>query len=199
MPFRIVDGVVSPFRLEVARRIAAIKTAAGLPAGAPLPAADRARVRTEVAREFFLSEHGREPIDARELAGQIAKDSRPRTQTVAGYDLTFSPVKSVSTLWAVADPAVAAVIERAHQAAVKDALAFIEKHALFTRTGPQGIRQVNVRGLVATAFTHRDSRAGDPDLHTHVAVANKVQTLDGRWLSIDGRVLFKANVAASET
>ncbi len=199
VPFKIVDGVVSPFRLEVARRIAAINTAAGLPAGAPLPAADRARVRTEVAREFFLAEHGREPMDARELAGQIAKDSRPRTQTVAGYDLTFSPVKSVSTLWAVADPAVAAVIERAHQAAVKDALAFIEKHALFTRTGPQGIRQVNVRGLVATAFTHRDSRAGDPDLHTHVAVANKVQTLDGRWLSIDGRVLFKANVAASET
>ena len=116
-----------------------------------------------------------------------------------GYDLTFSPVKSVSTLWAVADPEVAAVIEQAHQAAVQDALAFIEKHALFTRTGPQGIRQVNVRGLVAAAFTHRDSRAGDPDLHTHVAVANKVQTLDGRWLSIDGRVLFKANVAASET
>jgi conjugative relaxase-like TrwC/TraI family protein len=156
-------------------------------------------VRTEVAREFFLAEHGREPVDARELAGQIAKDSRPRTQTVAGYDLTFSPVKSVSSLWAVAEPAVAAVIERAHEAGVKDALAFIEKHALFTRTGSQGIRQVNVRGLVATAFTHRDSRAGDPDLHTHVAVANKVQTLDGRWLSIDGRVLFKANVAASET
>ncbi len=108
-------------------------------------------------------------------------------------------MKSVSTLWAVAEPAVAAVIERAHQAAVHDALRFIEEHALFTRTGPQGIRQVNVRGLVAAAFTHRDSRAGDPDLHTHVAVANKVQTLDGRWLSIDGRVLFKANVAASET
>ena len=199
VPFKIVDGEVSPFQREVARRFAAINSAAGLPADAPLPAADRARVRTEVAREFFLSEHGREPMDARELAGQIAKDSRPRTQAVAGYDLTFSPVKSVSTLWAVADPAVAAVIEQAHRAAVKDALAFIEKHALFTRTGPQGIRQVNVRGLVATAFAHRDSRAGDPDLHTHVAVANKVQTLDGRWLSIDGRVLFKANVAASET
>jgi conjugative relaxase-like TrwC/TraI family protein len=152
-----------------------------------------------VAREFFLAEHGREPIDARELAGQIAMDSRPRTQTVAGYDLTFSPVKSVSTLWALADPAAAGAIEDAHRAAVKDALTFIENHALFTRTGPQGIRQVNVRGLVAAAFTHRDSRAGDPDLHTHVAVANKVQTLDGRWLSIDGRVLFKAHVAASET
>src|SRR4029453_7706380 len=198
-PFKIVDGVPSPFRIEVARRFAAMQTAAGLPADAPLPAADRARERTQVAREFFLAEHGREPIDARELAGQIAKDSRPRTQTVAGYDLTFSPVKSVSTLWAVAEPAVAAVIEQAHEAAIKDALTFIEQHALFTRTGPQGIRQVNVRGLVAAAFPHRDSRACDPDLHTHVAGANKGQTLDGRWLSIDGRVLFKANVAASET
>jgi hypothetical protein len=90
VPFRIVDGVVSPFRLEVARRIAAINGAAGLPADARLAAADRARVRTEVAREFYLAEHGRQPIDARELVGQIAKDSRPRTQTVAGYDLTFS-------------------------------------------------------------------------------------------------------------
>ena len=198
-PFKILDGDVSPFRVEVARRIAAVNAAAGLPGDWPVPAADRARVRTEVAREFFAAEHGREPIDARELAGQITKDSRPRTQTIAGYDLTFSPVKSVSTLWAVADPGIAAVIERAHQAAVRDALRFIEEHALFTRTGAQGIRQVNVRGLVAAAFTHRDSRAGDPDLHTHVAVANKVQTLDGRWLSIDGRVLFKAKVAASET
>ena len=199
VPFKIVDNDLIPFRVEVAKRISGLNAAIGWPADASIAAADRARVRTQVAREFFVAEHGREPLDARELAGQIAKDSRPRTQTVAGYDLTFSPVKSVSTLWAVADPAVAAVIERAHQAAVKDALAFIERHALFTRTGPQGIRQVNVQGLVATAFTHRDSRAGDPDLHTHVAVANKVQTLDRRWLSIDGRVLFKANVAASET
>jgi conjugative relaxase-like TrwC/TraI family protein len=198
-PFKIVDHDLIPFRVEVAKRIAALNTAIGLPPDASIAAADRARVRTQVAREFFVAEHGREPVNARGLAGQIAKDSRPRTQTVAGYDLTFSPVKSVSTLWAVAEPAVAAAIERAHQAAVQDALTFIEKHALFTRTGPQGIRQINVRGIVATAFTHRDSRAGDPDLHTHVAVANKVQTLDGRWLSIDGRVLFRANVAASET
>jgi hypothetical protein len=47
-PFKIFDGDVSPFRLEVARRYAAIQMAAGLPAGAPLLAADRARVRTEV-------------------------------------------------------------------------------------------------------------------------------------------------------
>src|SRR5215208_4995517 len=197
-PFKIIDDA-TPFRVEVAKRIATLNAAIGEPVDASVAAADRARIRTQVAQEFFVAEHGRAPVDARELAGQIAKSSRPRAQTVAGYDLTFSPVKSVSTLWAVADPGVAAVIERAHHDAVKDALTFIEEHALFTRTGSQGIRQVNVRGLVAAAFTHRDSRAGDPDLHTHVAVANKVQTLDGRWLSIEGRVLFKAKVAASET
>jgi conjugative relaxase-like TrwC/TraI family protein len=197
-PFRVVDEATR-FRVEVAKRIAELNALIGAPADAEVAASSRARIRTEVAREFFRVEHGREAADARELAAQIAKDSRPRSQTVAGYDLTFSPVKSVSTLWAVADQSTAAAIEKAHLAAVADALRFIEEQALFTRTGPQGIRQVNVHGLVAAAFSHRDSRAGDPDLHTHVAVANKVQTLDGRWLSIDGRVLFKAKVAASET
>jgi conjugative relaxase-like TrwC/TraI family protein len=198
-PFKIYQPDVSPFRLEVAKRIAAWNQAAGLPGDWAVPVVDRARIRTEVAREFFTAEHGRPPADPRELAATIAKHSRPRTQAVAGYDLTFSPVKSVSALWALADLATAAAIERAHRAAVGNALRFIERHALYTRTGTNGVRQVDVRGMVAAAFTHRDSRAGDPDLHTHVAVANKVQTLDGRWLSIDGRLLFKATVAASET
>jgi DNA primase catalytic core len=198
-PFKIYQPDVSPFRVEVAKRIAALNEAAGLPGDWAVPIADRARIRTEVAREFFVAEHRRPPEGARELAATIAKHSRPRTQAVAGYDLTFSPVKSVSALWAVADPSTAAAIERAHRAAVADALRFIEQHALYTRCGTNGVRQVEVRGMVAAAFTHRDSRAGDPDLHTHVAVANKVQTRDGRWLSIDGRILFKATVAASET
>ncbi|GAA3519159.1 MobF family relaxase [Nocardioides daeguensis] len=198
-PYKVYENDISPFRIEVAKRIAALNEAAGLPGDWPVPAADRAKVRTEVAAEFFRAEHGREPADARELAATIAKHSRPKTNAVAGYDLTFSPVKSVSVLWAISDPKTAAVIERSHQAAIKDALDFIESKALFTRRGTNGVRQVDVRGLVATAFTHRDSRAGDPDLHTHVAVANKVQTLDGKWLAIDGRPLHKAVVSASET
>src|SRR5215218_3372390 len=198
-PFRIYNSDIPRFRVEVAKRIAELNQAAGLPGDWPVPRSERARVRTEVARELFAAEHGRPPQDARELAAAIAKHSRPQTTAVAGYDLTFSPVKSVSTLWALAEPAVAAQIEKAHRAAVADALSFIEQYALFSRTGANGIRQVDVQGLVAAAFTHRDTRAGDPDLHTHVAVANKVQTLDGRWLSIDGRILFKATVAASET
>lgn len=112
-PFKVYAPDVSPFRREVARRIAEVNQAAGLPSDWPVAAAERARVRTEVGVEFFRAEHGRDPGDARELAGGIAKHSRPRTQAVAGYDLTFSPVKSVSVLWALADPQVAATVEQA--------------------------------------------------------------------------------------
>jgi len=119
---------------------------------------------------------------------------------VAGFDLTFSPPKSVSTLWAVANRGTAARIETAHREAVKVALRFVEQSLLFTREGTNGARQVDVEGLVGAAFTHRDTRAGDPDLHTHVAVANKVKAVEsGKWLAIDGRVLYKGIVAASET
>lgn len=164
----------------------------------PTPA-ERATARSTAAREFFVAENGREPASARELSTALARYSRPRQTAVAGFDLTFSPVKSISALWAIVPPEIAAKIEQAHQAAVADALAFVEQHALFTREGKDGARQVETRGFIAAAFTHRDSRAGDPDLHTHVAVANKVQTKQGKWLSIYGRVLHQHVVAASET
>ena len=121
-----------------------------------------------------------------------------RPGSVAGFDLTFSPAKSISALWAVAPPEVAQRIRQAHNAAVLDALAFLESHAIFTREGTGGARQVETRGLIAAAFPHRDSRAGDPDLHTHVAVANKVQSRQGKWLSIYGTVLHQHVVATSE-
>src|SRR5699024_8679249 len=58
--------------------------------------------------------------------------------------------------------------------------------------------QVDARGLMAAAFDHADSRTGDPNLHTHVAVSNKVQGTDGRWRALDARVLHALGVAASE-
>ncbi|WP_156769558.1 MobF family relaxase, partial [Nocardia sp. 852002-20019_SCH5090214] len=65
--------------------------------------------------------------------------------------------------------------------------------------GRHSVRQVDVEGLVGTAFTHRDSRAGDPDLHTHLVIANKVRRIqDGQWGSLDGRMIYAHNVPASE-
>jgi hypothetical protein len=102
-------------------------------------------------------------------------------------------------LWAIADLPVAAQIEQTHQAAVAAAFAVRggagALHPGWYGRGTPGQRH----RLVAAAFTHPRLPRGDPDLHTHVAVANKVQTLGGRWLSIDGRILHAAKVAASET
>lgn len=197
-PYPVYDSAPAAFAIEMNRRIRVYNRLQSVHRDDKIPADVRAQLRTELAREFFVREHGREP-ESTELAATVAKNTRPGSNAVSGFDLTFSPVKSVSTLWALAGPELAAQIERAHNESVAESLAWLEGHALFTREGSGGVRQVDVKGLVATAFVHRDSRAGDPDLHTHVAIANKVQTLRGRWLSIDGRLLYKALVSVSET
>ena len=81
---------------------------------------------------------------------------------------------------------------------MSSALRFLEDRALFTRTGHAGCRQEPTRGAVAAAFDHWDSRAGDPNLHTHVVLANKVQGMDGAWRSVDSRALHHAIVTVSE-
>lgn len=126
-----------------------------------------------------------------------------RRRAVAGYDFTFSLPKSASVLWAVADANTQATIAAAHHKAIDDVLAFMERELAATRAGEAGrdgaVAQVEVTGLIAVAFDHFDSRAGDPQLHTHVVVSNKVRTVfDGRWRSLDGRPLHAATVALSE-
>jgi conjugative relaxase-like TrwC/TraI family protein len=197
-PFRVHTVPEGGYRHRVAEAFGDWNTGHGQPRHAPVPEAVRARIRTEVAVGMFTTEHGRAPRDERERSGWIARNSRPARMTVCGFDLTFSPVKSVSTLWALAPRELAERIEAAHHAAVADALAWLDQHAAYTRLGRNGIRQVETEGLISTWFTHRDSRAGDPDLHTHVTVPNKVRTRDGRWLALDARMLYRHKVTASE-
>jgi hypothetical protein len=105
-PF-VLNAANSEFRRQVAQLLADWNTAQDLPAIAPVPAEVRARVRTAVGRALFAAEHGREAGDAQELSGFVNRASRVGSKAVAGFDLTFSPVKSVSALWALAGPAVA--------------------------------------------------------------------------------------------
>lgn len=162
----------------------------------------RARLRTAVGNELFAETYARPPADARELSGFIAANSRAASTAVAGYDLTFTPVKSVSALWAIGAPPIAAAIEDCHHQAVAETLQFLEDNAAFSRMGAGGIAQVDTTGLIVAAFDHRDSRAGDPNLHTHAAVSNKVHVIGpdgiGRWRALDGATLHRAAVAASE-
>jgi conjugative relaxase-like TrwC/TraI family protein len=130
----------------------------------------------------------------RTLAGQhpasgdaLRSSGRAR---VPGFDLTFSAPKSVSVLFGICPDSVRAAIENAHDVAVRDALEHVERASAHGRRGHDGLEVVQGDGLVAAAFRHRTSRAGDPQLHTHVLVANLVRGSDGRWGALDGRRLY---------
>lgn len=141
-----------------------------------------------------LSQEERAAETARIEAEESATSGR---RPVAAYDFTFSVPKSVSAIWGVADASLQKMIVACHHAAVSDVLDFVEREVAATRTGVAAsngaVAQVAVSGLMAAAFDHWDSRAGDPQLHTHVVISNKVQAvLDGRWRSLDGRPMHAA-------
>ena len=156
----------------------------GAPLGRAYPVF--ASLAERVARKVAALPDELEPRhrEARVAEIEAAERNRRTPSAVAGFDLTFTVPKSASVLWALADPRSQAAVAEAHRAAVDDALAFLENRALFTRTGAAGCAQVPTRGMLATAFDHWDTRTGDPNLHTHVVIANKVQAADGgggRW------------------
>jgi len=186
------------WRENLAAAYARFNTDHGHAANGAVPEADKQLIRTDLLNTMFAQTYGRAPASDQERSGFLARVSRPESSAVAGFDATFSPVKSISTLWAVAPKEVSEKIEAAHQAAVTSTMAWLEKEAGYTRVGAGGVAQVDTKGLVLAMFTHRDSRAGDPDLHTHVAISNKVETVDGRWLALDARMIHRLIVAASE-
>ncbi len=107
----------------------------------------------------------------------------PGNGPVPGFDLTFSAPKSVSLTWALAGGEVSPEVKAAHQRSVEVALSYMERHACLTRrsTGDGGRVFVNGNGFLAAGYLHRSSRNGDPQLHTHVLIANATKGPDGKW------------------
>ena len=191
----------------------------------PLRTSDPARYYIEAvslgAEEYYLS-RGEVPgrwlgrcaeglglsgiVDADDLRALLAGrrpdggDLRDGWVLRPGYDATFSAPKSVSVLFALGDRDDIRAVVAAHDEAVAGALAYLETHACRVRRG--GIHGKGVRfevggGMVAAAFVHHTSRAGDPQLHTHVLIANATPGPDGRWTGIDSAGLFAHAKAAT--
>jgi conjugative relaxase-like TrwC/TraI family protein len=116
---------------------------------------------------------------------------RDGADRVTGWDLTFSAPKSVSAAWATVGGEVGMEVRDAHDAAVATGLDYLEDHAAFSRQGKAGVRQVDSEGLLAAAFVHRSSRAGDPQLHTHVLASGRVRCSDEVWRALDSRALHR--------
>lgn len=198
--FAIYDD--PPFVAALSQAYREHNIAIGEKPSARLDPANKSAIRTRLARDWFIAEYGHPPGDDRELSGYLARINRPPKTAVAAFDLAFSPVKSLSAAWAVAPLPIAQVFEDCHHDAVADVVAFLEESVAFSRTGTNGVAQVNTEGLMATAWTHRDSRASDPDLHTHLVISSKIAAVDAhgvrRWLALDAQPLHHMMVSASE-
>ena len=111
----------------------------------------------------------------------------------AGLDVTVSAPKSVSVLLGLANPEQAKRIEGCHQRAIEQALGYLERHAGHGSRGHQGdgqrMERVATDGWIVAAFTHYTSRAGDPQLHTHLVLPNLIHGEDGKWSALDSRAI----------
>jgi conjugative relaxase-like TrwC/TraI family protein len=132
---------------------------------------------------------GRDPTTG-ELLG------RPHGRNaVPAFDVVLRPTKSVSILYGLGDPVTGRAVLAAHHAGLAEAVSYLDEQ-LGARRGHGGVQHVSGQGLLAVGFDHRTSREGDPLLHTHLVIANRVQGPDGRWTALDGRDLYRHRLAA---
>ena len=158
-----------------------------------------------------------------EIAEVRAAERGKDPHTVPYFDLTVSAVKSVSVLHAsyrtaarqardrgddgeaAALDAKAQEIEDALIESAREAVSWLEAHATYTRTGHHSATSGEWRdgdGLAAALFLHHISRDGDPQLHVHVAIWNRVQRADGadeKWRTLDSRTLHNQRLAVAAT
>lgn len=155
---------------------------------------EREVLELKIAREMLPEEL----IGSQKAArGLVAEAKRKARYAVSGYDLVFTPVKSVSVLWGTGNESTRKAIMAAHMQAVDETLQWIEDNAIYTRAGRNGVRKLDCAGMAVAKFVHWDNRAGDPNLHTHCAVLNRVFS-EGKYRTIDGTILYRSAVAASE-
>jgi len=192
------DGPEGTDRSDLVRYYAETGTPPGVFLGAGLSGLDNGSgvaVGQSVSAENLqrMLQDCADPITG-EVLGRV-----PSAKAVGGFDLTFSPSKSVSVAWALADRETREVIYWCHQKAIIEVLAYAEREVFHSRSGQQGCVEEDIVGVIAASFTHFDSRDGDPQLHDHVVVLNRAQAMtDGVWRTLDSRQLFASTVMLSE-
>ena len=175
--------------------------------------------REDAAVAAYLAAHPY--ATATELAEVRAAERGTDPHQVPYFDMTVDVVKSVSVLHASYRVAARQARERGDQDqaglldaqadeieaalmdAAREAVAWLERHATYTRTGHHSSRTGEWRdgdGLVASVFLHHISRDGDPHLHVHIAIWNRVQRADradGTWRTLDSRSLHNQRLAVA--
>jgi conjugative relaxase-like TrwC/TraI family protein len=157
------------------------------------------RVKVETVERLCRKVLG---VDPRELYGdgfERAWQHRGKrvNARVQAFDHCFSSPKSVSLLAAAGGQQTRRLLADGRAEALTVAIGYLERHGLGVRRDHNGTERYRaVGGLVAVAFEHRMSRAGDPNSHTHVLVQNAAQGPDGRWTALDSDRLYAQLMAA---
>jgi hypothetical protein len=147
---------------------------------------------------------------ATELAVVRSEARAGDAASVPYYDLTITAAKSVAVLHASHRLTALRAQEAANEEAAKqsgakadeldlallgvarEAIAWLEAKATYTRTGPGGCEWRDGAGLVSALFLYHVSRAGNPDLRVHAVILNRVQRADGAdgtWRALAGEQL----------
>ena len=138
--------------------------------------------------DFHRLYHGFAPDGSGRLTRNAGSEKRS-----PGLDMTFSADKSVSALWAIADPDLRGEIERAHNDAARAALQeTVFRHCAWTRIrNGDGQIEVLPADVAVAMFQHGTSRDNDPQLHTHCVIFNAVRTHeDGKWRAMHQHPVF---------
>jgi conjugative relaxase-like TrwC/TraI family protein len=118
-------------------------------------------------------------------------------ERVQSFDHCFSSPKSVSLLAAASGDHIRRQVAEARAEALQVGIGYLERHGIGVRRDHNGSDRHHVHtGVLAVAFEHRLSRAGDPQFHTHVLVQNAAQGPDGRWTALDSDRLYAHLMAA---
>ena len=125
--------------------------------------------------------------------GELLRPVGANGTAVAALDATFSAPKSVSAVWATADPDLRARVEVAHERAIDRAVTYAVDQVAMIRERVSGEEVIHTRpaGVLATSWRHSTARAvaaqlPDPQLHSHVLLHGAVRS-DGQVMAIDSR------------
>jgi flagellar biosynthesis GTPase FlhF len=185
----------------------------------------RALQRFRPAAEIFAELAALEPEATAERRAQLMIEAKSQVRMPVQYfDVTFSVSKSITLLhasamanaakaategdqdasayWELAAQDVWACIQAGNQAALE----YLQREAGYTRSGYHGRQADGVRtgrwedahGFVVGSFAQHTSRDGDPQLHIHNLVLNRVmRERDGAYRTLDSRALYEYRGAAA--
>jgi conjugative relaxase-like TrwC/TraI family protein len=113
---------------------------------------------------------------------------------VAGFDITMADPKDVSILRGYAQSKnhpLAKKLQSAHDTAVANTLAFIERYAGCRITKNKQTKFTQSGNVIAAAFDHQTNRMDEVHFHTHNFIYNMTIDKDGEYRALENFRIFK--------